>query len=80
MAEFAPVRTIAELRELDEGDILEGYLDGFHGGPEPEPGPDRSRAYWYGWRNGRTDAGLAKPDSAQQALAREFALLRRTCS
>jgi len=78
MAEFAPVRTIAEFRELDEGDILEGYLDGFHGGPEP--GPDRSRAYWYGWRNGRTDAGLAKPDSAQQALAREFALLRRTYS
>jgi hypothetical protein len=74
MAEFAPVRTVADFRQLDEGDILEGYLDGFHGGPEP--GSDRSRAYWHGWRNGRTDAGLAEPDAAQRALEEEFALLR----
>jgi hypothetical protein len=73
MAEYAPVRTVADFRQLDEGDILEGYLDGFHG--SPEPGSDRSRAYWHGWRNGRTDAGFAEPDSAQQALAQEFALL-----
>src|SRR5690348_5685551 len=74
MAEFAPVRTVADFRRLDDGDVLEVYLDGFHGGPEP--GSDRSRAYWHGWRNGQTDAGLAEPDAAQMALAQEFALLR----
>ena len=78
MAEFAPVRTIADFRRLDEGETLEGYLDGFHGGPKP--GSDRSRAFWHGWRNGRVDAGLAEPDGAQRALEQEFRLIDKTSS
>jgi hypothetical protein len=76
MAEFAPVETILDFRQLDDGDTLEGYFDGFHG--SPEPGSDRSRAFWHGWRNGRVDAGLAEPDCAQRALEQEFCLLAMT--
>jgi len=70
MPEFVPVMTVADFRQLDDGEILEGYFDGFHG--DPAPGSDRSRSYWHGWRNGRVDAGLADPDFAQVALRRAF--------
>ena len=73
MAEFSPIRTVADFRQLDDGEILEGYFDGFHGGPAP--GSDRSRSFWHGWRNGRVDAGLAEPDIAQRLLAQNFRLL-----
>jgi len=63
MPEFVPVMTVADFRQLDDGEILEGYFDGFHG--DPAPGSDR-------WRNGRVDAGLADPDFAQVALRRAF--------
>ncbi len=74
MSEFALVETVADFRLLDDGEILEGYFDGFHGAPTP--GSDRSRAFWHGWRNGRVDAGLAEPDSAQLALERAFGELQ----
>ncbi|MCQ8278077.1 hypothetical protein NFI95_06405 [Acetobacteraceae bacterium KSS8] len=70
MTEFLPVATISDFRLLDDGDVLEGYLDGVSAGPEP--GSDRSRSYWHGWRNGRVDAGLARPDAAQIALDEAF--------
>jgi hypothetical protein len=70
MAEFVPVETIADFRKLDDGEILEGYFDGFHG--SPPPGSDRSRSFWHGWRNGRVDAGFAEPDLSQLFLAGEF--------
>ena len=76
MAEFVPVETITDLRKLDDGEVLEGYFDGFHG--SPAPGSDRSRSFWHGWRNGRVDAGFAEPDLAQLALAQEFRLLAAT--
>jgi hypothetical protein len=73
MSEFTPVETVAAFRLLDDGEILEGYFDGFHGGPVP--GSDRSRSFWHGWRNGQVDAGRAEPDPAQRLLAREFQLI-----
>lgn len=73
MAEFASVTTVDEFRSLDDGDVLEGYLDGVSA--MPAPGSDRSRAYWHGWLNGRVDAGLAQPDAAQIMLADAFTAL-----
>jgi hypothetical protein len=70
MAEFIPVETIIDFRKLDDGEVLEGYFDGFHG--SPAPGSDRSRSFWHGWRNGQVDAGFAEPDLAQLSLAHEF--------
>lgn len=73
MAEFASVTTIDDFRLLDDGELMEGYLDGVSA--MPAPGSDRSRAYWHGWRNGRVDAGLAQPDAAQMLLADAFSAL-----
>lgn len=76
MAEFMPVESVAEFRQLDDGEILEGYFDGFHG--SPAPGSDRSRSFWHGWRNGRVDAGLDLPDAAQRMLEEAFRMLSQT--
>lgn len=62
-----PVTTIAELETLDEAEILEGYTDGL--ALEPEPGGNRSKSYWHGWRNGRSDRS-GKVDAEGLALAR----------
>lgn len=69
MAEFQPVSTAADLASLDSDEIVEGYRDGLRG--EPEPGGNRSRSYWHGWRNGMSDSGRRASDDAQRALARE---------
>ena len=65
-----PVTTLAELDALDEAEIIEGYHDGRAG--EPEPGDNRSLAYWHGWRNGMVDSGRAKPDAAQMKLVAAY--------
>ena len=70
MAEFSPVQTIDDFRTLDDGEMLEGYLDGSHG--EAAPDSSRSRSYWHGWRNGMVDSGRRPPDRAWLALADAF--------
>jgi hypothetical protein len=67
MSARIPVTTIAELDTLDDAEILEGYMDGLRG--EPEPGDNRSKAYWHGWRNGFVDGGHREHDPAGIALA-----------
>lgn len=67
-AQRIPVTTAAELSTFDPEEIAEGYRAGFDG--DKEPGDNRSKAFWHGWRNGRTDRGLAPVDAAQRALAR----------
>lgn len=69
MSEFKPVRTLADLDQLDPDDILAGYRAGLRG--EPEPGNLHSRGYWHGWRNGRVDAGFAEKDVDQCHLVAE---------
>lgn len=69
MSEFTKVRTKDDLDALDSNEILAGYLDGFVGAPEP--GSDKSRSYWHGWRNGMVDGGNREIDSAQVQLVRE---------
>ena len=68
-ADRTPIRTVAELEILDDEDILAGYLDGFAG--EPEPGDNRPKGYWHGWRNGHSDR-THTVDDAQHALAHEI--------
>ena len=70
MAEFPPVETVEDFRRLDDGEVLEGYFDGFHG--RPAPGSGHSRSYWHGWRNGSIEAGFALPDHAYRALQEAF--------
>lgn len=70
MPNFEPVATMADLDTLDEDDILEGYLSAEAG--DPEPGPNRGRAFWHGWRNRMIDLGKLPPDEASISLAREY--------
>lgn len=66
---FEPVRTLADLESLDEAEILFGYLETKRG--DPEPGPNRGRSYWHGWRNRMIDYGEIPPDDASRQLAHE---------
>ncbi len=70
MSEFRVAETISDFRTLDEGDILEGYLDGFHATGTPDS--SRSRSYWHGWRNGSIESKRMPPDAAYMRLARAF--------
>ena len=70
MAEFSPVETIPDFYTLDDGDVLEGYLDGFHG--EPPPDSTRSRGYWHGWQNGMIESDRMPRTAAYDTLARAF--------
>ena len=73
--ERVPVEDIATLRELDERDILHGYLAGLAG--REEPGVEFNRAYWHGWRNGMRDKGRIPGDAAMAKLAHEIVQSRR---
>ena len=64
------------LDQFDEDELLEGYLSGIN--REPEPGDNRSDAYWVGWRNGAGDRG-APSLPWQGAVAKEF-LRRLRCA
>ena len=70
MSEFLPVKTVEDLNRLDEKEIVAGYMDGI-GGVNDEPGSDKSRSYWHGWRNAMTDRGMTQCDDAQRMLSRE---------
>lgn len=70
MSEFRRVATKADLETLDERDMIAGYLAG-SGGDTSEPGSDKSRGYWHGWRNAMVDRGHAQIDNEQCQLARE---------
>lgn len=70
MSEFNKVSTIEELNLLNKDEITEGYLSGLAG--DKEPGSDKSKSFWHGWRNGRVDGKwAANPDYEQGKLARE---------
>ena len=73
---WEPVTSLADLDQLNDAEIQEGYFDGRDDAPEPQPGGNRSRAYWHGWRVGMADARRLDlgPDHAQlvhEWLARE---------
>jgi hypothetical protein len=70
-----PVRTIADFKTLDEGEVLEGYLDGFSG--LMPTAPTRSRAYWHGWRNGMIESERHPPDEAYIELQQAFERKRK---
>jgi hypothetical protein len=67
---FEPVRTMADLKSLDKDQILEGYLSAERG--DPEPGPNRGRSFWHGWKNRMIDLGELPGDEASRSLAAEY--------
>lgn len=67
---FAPVSTLTDLESLDSDQVMEGYRSAERG--DPEPGPNRGRSFWHGWRNRMTDKGAIEHDQAARDLAREY--------
>jgi len=65
---MSPVTTLDDLASLDQGEVIEGYRAGLDGWPEP--GNNRSRSYWHGWRNGALDGKHIEKDAAHAELAR----------
>ena len=72
---FEPVRTMSDLETLDQDQVVEGYLSAERG--DPEPGPNRGRSYWHGWRNRMIDNGDLPGDEASRSLAREYVAQQR---
>lgn len=70
MGRFEPVSTLLDLETLDESDVIEGYRTTQRG--DPEPGPNRGRAFWHGWRNRMMDYGELPHDDAARQLAAEY--------
>jgi hypothetical protein len=62
-----PVTTLAEYDALDPGDVIDGYEAARRG--RPEPGDDRSRGYWHGWRVYMMGSGALPTTSEQRALS-----------
>lgn len=70
MSEFTPISTLSDLELQDDRDMVAGYISGSDG--TSEPGSDKSRSYWHGWRNGRVDGGHQPKDNHQAVLASAF--------
>ncbi len=68
---FSPVRTKADLESLDHEQIIEGYRSAERG--DPEPGPNRGRSFWHGWKTKMMDMGELEIDDAARSLVREVA-------
>jgi hypothetical protein len=69
MSEFQPVETKADLDQLDEDEIVAGYRSGLR--DPQEPGSNKSRSYWHGWRNAQIDRGRIPVDHSAQRLVRD---------
>ena len=63
------VVNFSALDDCDEAEIVEGYFDGRNG--DPEPGDNRSYAYWHGWTKGACDGGHREATEADALLARD---------
>lgn len=69
-----PISKAGQLAELDQVEITEGYMDGWHGEP---CGDNRSTAYWHGWSNAQRDKGLQPQTPESAMLAKEIVEQRR---
>ena len=78
MTGFTPVATLDDLNTLDEEEIIAGYCDYQKG--DPEPGPNRGRAYWHGWMNAARDHGERPSTPEARRLVREVLRARRSAT
>lgn len=67
---FAPVLTLDDLDSLDQDQMHEGYMSAERG--DPEPGENRGRAFWHGWRMRMIDFGSIETDDGHRALVKAW--------
>lgn len=72
---FPPVTTLADLQTLDDAEMLEGYRSADRG--DPEPGPNRGRSFWHGWRCRMMDYGELPIDPGHRQLVKECVKAQR---
>ncbi len=72
---FAPVATLEDLDGLDEALMLEGHLSAERG--DPEPGPNRGRSFWHGWRTRMMDLGEIEIDDIHRGLVKDWVARNR---
>ena len=70
MSVFAPVTTLEDLDSLNDAELLEGYQSAERG--DPEPGENRGRSFWHGWRCRMFDYGVLKAPPEHAGLARDW--------
>lgn len=78
MANFVQVTTLADLDALDDAEVVAGYLSAERG--DPEPGENRGRAFWHGWRCRMMDFGEIPVDAAHADLVRAYVARSRSGS
>jgi len=76
MSNFVPVATLDDLDSLPEGEQLEGYLSAERG--DPEPGENRGRAFWHGYRMRMMDWGVIPIDDTHRKLVRDWLARERS--
>ncbi|WP_205668218.1 hypothetical protein [Bradyrhizobium manausense] len=67
---FKPVVTLADLDSLNQDLVAEAYISAKRG--DPEPGSNRGRAYWHGWRCRMMDLGEISIDDGHRRLVRAY--------
>lgn len=72
---FAPVATLEDLDTLDEQQMVDGHLSAERG--DPEPGPNRGRSFWHGWRTRMMDLGEIEIDETHRELVRRYVARQR---
>jgi len=75
MSEYKPLSSVRELDVLDGDDCMAGYFVGLDG--TSEPGSDKSKSYWHGWRNGMMDTNRLPIDWSARNLVAEFVRRQR---
>jgi len=70
------VRRVALLNQLDQDEMVKGYLAGWDGAPEP--GPERSYSYWHGWCSAALDHGDKRWAAANAELAADIQRFNRS--
>jgi len=76
MSCFASVATLDDLDSLDETEKFEGYISAERG--DPEPGENRGRAFWHGWRCRMMDFGEIEIDATHRKLVRDWLARERS--
>ena len=70
MTSRIPIVRASQLNLLNDKEVIEGYMYGRVGNPEPDL--SYSYSFWHGWKNGATDGGYRPLDQSSAELARDF--------
>lgn len=75
MSEYQPISSVHDLAHIDDEECVAGYIAGLNG--DPEPGSDKSKSFWHGWRNGMMDTNRLPIDEAARNLVAEVVRRQR---